>query len=346
LIVGDKSFVVSGKKESEYWRKKFSIETEGTSSTTPNRTTPMDLDDNSSEFSGERRSTGNKRKAAEISRVEGVHAFFPAMLELDEDPFAFDGVSVSQQASRSAAVVHSNKKARADASDRPGRFHLDYTAFLQELASKYGMNRQKVKGDGNCQFTAVAIQLQTKDPVKFFNLKNAQPKDSEADDIVLVARRLRALAVEHIRANHGQYSDIINVEIGTAGVNFGQDKCYGTVDDYCNEMAKDMVFGDEFTLRALAKVLLSNIVVLDSALFEDEKSLDNKIYRGNLAKPLSAKSSLLIAFNRVDHYDTVANEPNEAFEALLAKLPASGFSLPVASAAASSAVPMQLDFTN
>jgi hypothetical protein len=320
LIVGDKSFVVSGKKESEYWRKKFSIETEGTSSTTPNRTTPMDLDDNSSEFSGERRVTGNKRKAAEISRAEGAHAFFPAMLESDDDPFAFEGMPISQQTVSSAPVVHSNKKPKADISDRPGQFNLDYTTFLQKLASEYGMNRQKVKGDGNCQFTAIAVQLQKKSPVKFLSLKTQQQKiDVELDNIVLVACRLRALAVEHIKAHPEEYEKLLNVEIGHRGVNLAQDRNYKDVNEYCNIMSQDMRFGDAFTLKALSDALELNVIVLDSSLFEEGGSLRHKIYLGNISKPLTAKESLLVTYNGIDHYDAIENEPNAIFEQLVTK---------------------------
>ncbi|MDF2939693.1 MAG: putative NTPase [Gammaproteobacteria bacterium] len=351
LIVKDKSFVVKGKKEVQFWMKKFpgsmpSVDALSSASEARGSGTPMDLDDNASDSSQLSKVTGSKRKADEIlvrqaALEEGSnlapkslssHAFFFA------DPFAFEEVGSSPDRSSFAPPVHSNKKQKFDSAsqNKLGAIY-GYPSFLQRLADEYGMNRQKVKGDGNCQFTAIAVQLQKKDPAKFLSLRNQQQKlDGELEDAVLVARRLRALTVEHIKANPKEYEELLSAEIGLRGVNPAQDRNYKDVNEYCNVMSQDMIFGDAFTLKAVSEALGLNIILLDSALFKEESSLKHKIYQGDIAKPLVAKESLLITYNGSDHYDAIENEPNAKFEKLVTTLKSKD-SESVASAASAAA---------
>lgn len=100
-------------------------------------------------------------------------------------------------------------------------------ALLQERVQLYGLKEIKVKGDGNCQFRALAHQL----------------RGSEADH-----RIVRELVVDQLRVFGELYREYVPDDYN----------------EYCAVMAKDGEWGDHVTLKAVADVYNTRIVVLTS----------------------------------------------------------------------------------
>ena len=99
----------------------------------------------------------------------------------------------------------------------------------QQLADR-GLKRVRVRGDGNCQFRAVAAS--------FANTKlNVRPSH----------RALRKEAVEYIARHHTHYKDFI------------WDQSF---EDFLRNQKKDKTYGDNLTLDAMARIYDLKIIVL------------------------------------------------------------------------------------
>jgi len=111
--------------------------------------------------------------------------------------------------------------------------------FLDERLSLYGLKEKtKIKGDGNCQFAGCADQL-----------FDDATKHSE----------IRKAACDWLRKNSSY-----KLPNQTTIHDYLQTEFFPTWDDYCDYMSQDGMWGDHFTLIAIAEIYQTKIVVVSS----------------------------------------------------------------------------------
>ena len=102
---------------------------------------------------------------------------------------------------------------------------IDLNKFKQQL-NPLCLKVKEVEGDGNCVFRAVADQL-------------------EGDESLHSVFRQRT--VEYILENKGMYTYFIEDD--------------ETIEEYCKDLAKDGIWGDQLEINALAKVFQFNAII-------------------------------------------------------------------------------------
>lgn len=112
-------------------------------------------------------------------------------------------------------------------SDNPDAMDADDTARLIARLKSLGLEMRDVRGDGACQFRALAFQLYGNE---------AGHKD------------VRAAVVEHMRRNESFFGPFFGDEF----------------DAYLRDMSRDDCWGDELTLRAAVEAFGCTIVVVTS----------------------------------------------------------------------------------
>ena len=105
------------------------------------------------------------------------------------------------------------------------KYKIDLKKFHEQL-QPLCLKVKEMDGDGNCLFRAVADQL-------------------EGDDSLHSKYRRRT--VEYILKNKEMYKSFIEDD--------------ETIEEYCQDMAKDGVWGDQIELNALASIYRFNAVV-------------------------------------------------------------------------------------
>jgi len=109
---------------------------------------------------------------------------------------------------------------------------------MESNLEMYGFREKEIRGDGNCQFRALADQL--------FG-------DEERHNEV------RLKIVDWLRKNKD-----FEVDEGTKIFDFLDLEEYSSWNEYCDEMSRNGAWGDQFTLVAGAEVFQVNIHILSS----------------------------------------------------------------------------------
>jgi hypothetical protein len=113
---------------------------------------------------------------------------------------------------------------------------------LYSLAEK-----TKIKGDGNCQFSAAADQL-FNDPNKY--------------------HEVRRLVVKWLRNNPN-----FKIDSETQLIDFLEKDIYNSWEEYCDNMSKNGQWGDQITLYAISQLFNARIVILSSVKVYNGQSL-------------------------------------------------------------------------
>lgn len=158
----------------------------------------------------------------------------------------------------------------------------------------YAIERQRIPGDGACQYHAVAFAL------------NQLDEPTRADATVLKSK-----AIEYIQQNRARFESFISSEV-TQGV-AAQDIEYRSIDDYLQQHESADAHGDHLTLQALAEVIKHDIVVLQPNS-QSAKLMDINFIRQSDAANFVFDEALIIIFNGVDHYDAVMTRGNQLFQ--------------------------------
>jgi len=115
--------------------------------------------------------------------------------------------------------------------------------MLRDRLSLYGLKEKtNIKGDGNCQFASCADQL-FNDPEKYDEVRK------EAVDWLLVNK-------DYKLPNSTTFEDYLQTEF------------FPCWEDYIEHMSQDGIWGDHFTLLAIAEVYKTKIVVVSSMVVE------------------------------------------------------------------------------
>ena len=185
----------------------------------------------------------------------------------------------------------------------------DMGEFRVYLMSNFGLDSIAVRGDGNCQFRAIAKRLKVLDPVAY----------SQSEETVM--NNLRQEGVNDIEDNFFDFEPVLAPMIGRAGVNPQQDIVYTNYANYYDRMRGNGHYGDQLTLRALARVIQRPIIVLEPSMMRDLTALQREhgIYRpdGMGVGAIDINEAVILIFDGVGHYETVSTLPNESFTALL-----------------------------
>lgn len=185
-----------------------------------------------------------------------------------------------------------------DAASREAKVqsHLqNYHWFHKELDTRFGLQRQKITGDGNCQFSAIAAQLLQLNPQQF-------PQDLAQHfaqrDQVAIAKQLRQISVDYIRRHREEFRPYF----ATGSLEYDG---FDQFEDYLDHLLEDGVWGGDMTLHAISKVLNRAIYVVKPDFFErvGEPILPKAQHDFHL------EDAIILLYNGINHYETIAQRP-------------------------------------
>jgi len=181
-----------------------------------------------------------------------------------------------------------------------------YEEFKNWLFEEHGIQTADILGDGNCQFTAIAVQLLQvyPDGLSAELAIKISPYDGSIEGL---AKRLRALAAEYMHQNRAMFEPYID-----AGA-FALDWTGATdFDAYIAYIKINKKWGGEQTLRALANVLELPVFVLHPIIMRHPNHIMQKIYlpTGKTLNDFIPQEWLVINHNGLNHYDTISDRPS------------------------------------
>lgn len=183
--------------------------------------------------------------------------------------------------------------------------HLALDQLFVYLDREFGLEREKIAGDGNCQFTAIASQLRAVNLERFRQLVEEAGfclSDLSPDRQLIVVRRALRIRVVFYMSDHRE-----EFEEFFAGGNF-------SFDAYLERTSHDGPdsWGDNLTLRALRGVLKDfNIVTLRVGMQEGAFTTEHIHFVQNPAENIDMHRTLVIVYNGATHYDTIRNRPDD-----------------------------------
>ena len=180
-----------------------------------------------------------------------------------------------------------------------------YEGFVQWLQDSFALAKQDIKGNGNCQFYALAEQLCQIHPNHFPDFLVAILPVYDRQNI---AQRLRMLAVMYLREHQAEFEGLIGEE------DFSPDwQGEHNFENYLYCLQQDRFWGGECVLKALSQVLKLPILVLDPGVMTEPNQLQNKIYLPDDQEmgELDVSQALVIIFDGVNHYETIATRPTD-----------------------------------
>lgn len=181
-----------------------------------------------------------------------------------------------------------------------------YEEFCPWLFETLGVQIQPILGDGNCQFTAVAVQLLQAYPGGF--PATLQAKIGHFGSREELAHRLRLLSEIYLRQHKNEFSHLIGEEDFPEGwvgeTNF---------EAYLHYIKCNKAWGGEHTLRALVNVLQLPIFVLHPDMIRNATHLGNRMYLPNntILTDCDMQKLLVITYNGASHYETLNDRPTE-----------------------------------
>lgn len=186
-----------------------------------------------------------------------------------------------------------------------------YDQFVQWLQDSFALTKQSIKGDGNCQFYALAQQLCQIYPDYFPEYLTAilPVYDEQA-----ISQQLRMVAVQYLEAHQEDFEGLIGEEDFSASWQGEYD-----FENYIYCLKQDRFWGGECVLRALSQILQLPILVLDPSIMNDFDQLQNKIYlpASQSMVRFDVSQALIVIFDGINHYETILTRPTEAFIAFV-----------------------------
>jgi OTU domain-containing protein 3 len=140
------------------------------------------------------------------------------------------------------------------------QYEEDLSKFREQLAP-FGLKVKEMGADGNCFFRAIADQL-------------------EGDESSHMTYRYAA--VDYMRLNKEMYTPFIEDD--------------ETIDQYCDDMAKDGVWGDQLEMNALASSYKFNMVV---------HQVDHPSMVQCFHPPMGSVPTLHLSYHLNEHYNSV-----------------------------------------
>lgn len=225
--------------------------------------------------------------------VRSVKVIAPVQKKLSDDRKAYIGVLQKQgflkKLSDEAKIA---KLVRA----------LDqYDLFCDNISAQFGLIKQRILGDGNCQFRSIASQI-----LQLYG--DAFPDDLAA--LIPVPQRnlegitaiLRHLAADYIEAHKPDY------------VGFFAEPCpeydyVANIDDYIAHLRNDGVWSGELTLLALSRVLNRDIYVMHPNMFDEGVFQERRVYRVNHNADFRLGNAIVLLYNGYNHYETITRRP-------------------------------------
>ncbi|MEL6413168.1 MAG: OTU domain-containing protein, partial [Bacteroidota bacterium] len=156
-------------------------------------------------------------------------------------------------------------------------------------AAHYGFNVQKINGDGNCLFRAVADQLQAAP------FKVQFPPDKDHYSII------RWIAVAHVKDNAATYKNYFpTMDCSGKQIEFAD------VADWLTKMRRDKTWGGEVALRALSEALQVTLVTIRTGAELHEPP--------TIYKPRKPRGIIYVHYQNGNHYESLYRMPSLSAE--------------------------------